>query len=177
MDPFSFQDEIMQLEDIYFPTFSPDPFALIPIAVETEIQCPASVLPFEIERQECIAPCFVEYSRLRDEHVRRKLELKFNEQKNVHQRVIEYLRKIPQPNNPKMETRVERNCSRLFRHMMKERLRREKISQCYTDLYSIILPTPKVFWFFIFYFYHVPSLCNSVIIYKCNMIDERVVKL
>ncbi|KAH7666087.1 Myc-type basic helix-loop-helix (bHLH) domain-containing protein [Dioscorea alata] len=143
MDPFSFQDEIMQLEDIYFPIFSPDPFALIQLAAETEIQSTASVLPSEKEREECIAPCFVEYSRVRDEHVRRKLELKSNEQRNVHQRVIEYLRKIPKTNNPKMEMRVEGNSSRLFRHMMKERLRREKISQCYADLYSIILPRPK----------------------------------
>lgn len=145
MDPFSFQDEIMQLEDIYFPIFSPDPFAFIPIATETEIQSPASVLLSKKERADYIASCFVEYSRAKDEHVRRNLELKSNEWRNIHGRVIEYLRKIPQPNNPKMETRVERNCSRLFRHMMKERLRREKISQCYTDLYSIILPTPKVF--------------------------------
>ncbi|KAH7666086.1 Myc-type basic helix-loop-helix (bHLH) domain-containing protein [Dioscorea alata] len=143
MDPFSFQDEIMQLEDIYFPTFSPDPFALIPSATETLIQSPANVLPSEKERADFIAPCFVEYSRLKDDHARRNLELKSNELRNVHQRVIEYLRKIPWTKNPKMEMRVEKNCSRLFQHMMKERLRREKISQCYADLYSIILPRPK----------------------------------
>lgn len=162
MDPFSFQDEIMQLQDIDFSTFSPDPFGLIPVTIQTNIQSSASVLLSKKERARCIAPCFVKYSRSSGEHVR-SLELKSSAQMNVHRRVFEYLRKIPKPYKPMTDTRVNKKNSELFQHRMKERLRREKISQYNGDLHKIILPRPKVFW--VFFLKFIFFIMNSFVLH------------
>lgn len=59
--------------------------------------------------------------------------------RNIHRRVIEMLRRIPKGEEPSgVET------SRGFRHMMRERQRREKLSQSYADLYSMIASRSKV---------------------------------
>ncbi|CAL9186773.1 transcription factor BHLH148 [Musa acuminata AAA Group] len=58
--------------------------------------------------------------------------------RNIHRRVIEMLRSIPKGEEPSgVET------SRGFRHMMRERQRREKLSQSYADLYSMIASRSK----------------------------------
>ncbi|CAA7388048.1 unnamed protein product [Spirodela intermedia] len=57
---------------------------------------------------------------------------------NIHRRMIEYLRRMPVQ---KREKEVE--CSRSMRHMMRERQRRERLSQSYADLYHMIHPQPK----------------------------------
>ena len=76
---------------------------------------------------------FQEYDRERGMEVRESRE-------NVHRRVVEYLRTIPaqRRETPDMEY------SRSMRHMMRERRRRERLSQSYADLYRMILPQPKV---------------------------------
>ncbi|XP_072977991.1 transcription factor BHLH148-like [Typha angustifolia] len=58
---------------------------------------------------------------------------------NIHRRVIELLRKIPR--TPEDSRGVEG--SRGFRHMMRERQRREKLSQSYADLYSMLSSRSK----------------------------------
>ncbi|CAL9115740.1 unnamed protein product [Musa textilis] len=58
--------------------------------------------------------------------------------RNIHRRVIEMLRRIPKGEEPSgVET------SRGFRHMMRERQRREKLSQSYADLYSMVASRSK----------------------------------
>ncbi|CAA6653690.1 unnamed protein product [Spirodela intermedia] len=57
---------------------------------------------------------------------------------NIHRRMIEYLRRMPVQKREK-----EAECSRSMRHMMRERQRRERLSQSYADLYHMIQPQPK----------------------------------
>ncbi|CAA6675262.1 unnamed protein product [Spirodela intermedia] len=57
---------------------------------------------------------------------------------NIHRRMIEYLRRMP------VQREKEVECSRSMRHMMRERQRRERLSQSYADLYHMIHPQPKV---------------------------------
>ncbi|RZS27839.1 hypothetical protein BHM03_00061367 [Ensete ventricosum] len=58
--------------------------------------------------------------------------------RNIHRRIIKMLRRYPKGEEPSgMET------SRGFRHMMRERQRREKLSQSYADLYSMLASRSK----------------------------------
>ncbi|MQL78700.1 hypothetical protein Taro_011131 [Colocasia esculenta] len=58
---------------------------------------------------------------------------------NIHRRVLECLKRMP----VEKEERKAAEGSRCFRHMMRERRRREKLSQSYADLHSMIVPRPK----------------------------------
>ncbi|KAJ8486229.1 hypothetical protein OPV22_018714 [Ensete ventricosum] len=58
--------------------------------------------------------------------------------RNVHRRLIEMLRSIP-----RAEERMTAAASRGFRHMMRERQRREKLSQCYANLHSMLASGSK----------------------------------
>lgn len=66
---------------------------------------------------------------------------------NVHQRVISFLKSIWKPNPKPKICEIDDVGSRDFRHMMRERHRREKLSQNYSELYSILAPMSKVFIF------------------------------
>ncbi|XP_039118898.1 transcription factor bHLH92-like isoform X2 [Dioscorea cayenensis subsp. rotundata] len=62
---------------------------------------------------------------------------------NVHQRVISFLKSIWKPNPKPKICEIDDVGSRDFRHMMRERHRREKLSQNYSELYSILAPMSK----------------------------------
>ncbi|XP_074558102.1 transcription factor BHLH148-like [Curcuma longa] len=60
--------------------------------------------------------------------------------RNIHRRVVEMLKSIPKAEE---QTPSPVATSRGFRHMMRERQRREKLSQSYADLYSMIASRSK----------------------------------
>ncbi|KAJ3673331.1 hypothetical protein LUZ60_006705 [Juncus effusus] len=59
---------------------------------------------------------------------------------NINKRMIGMLRKMKKD---KEEKRGSPECSRGFKHMMRERQRREKLSQSYSDLYGILSSRSK----------------------------------
>lgn len=68
-------------------------------------------------------------------------------ERNIHRRVIGLLRRIPRE-RPEENRMVGGGgeCSRGFRHMMRERQRRERLSQSYADLRSMLPYISKVFF-------------------------------
>ncbi|RRT62517.1 hypothetical protein B296_00043357 [Ensete ventricosum] len=93
--------------------------------------------------------------------------------RNVHRRLIEMLRSIP-----RAEERMTAAASRGFRHMMRERQRREKLSQCYANLHSMLASGSKVLSYHIHVFIDGMLLidCFSVVQFDKNSIVKSATK-
>ncbi|XP_008777863.1 transcription factor BHLH148-like [Phoenix dactylifera] len=126
----SFQEELFHGDNMLYWAFSPEPaFDLIAAVPEPTLVEPPVVLRSAFEL----------YTRTENEYKMEASSSGSRGRRNIHRRVIEMLQRIP---NAKEDCRgVE--TSRGFRHMMRERQRREKLSQSYADLYSMLSTRSK----------------------------------
>ena len=134
MDSFCFQEELPEGATLCFP-FSPGPSF-------------DSVASISDDNSFIIAPTSAFERYFRPLNVIQKCD----DTPNIHRRIISLLKSIwkPEP-NPK-NCKIDDGGSREFRHMMRERRRREKLSQNYSELYSILAPRSKVFYLFLYKF-------------------------
>lgn len=137
MEPFApFQEELVHGDNMFYWAFSPEPaFDLIAAVPE-----PALVEPPVVLRS-----AFELYTRTENESMMEGSSSGTRGRRNIHRRVMEMLQRIP---------RAEQECkgvgtSRGFRHMMRERQRREKLSQSYADLHSSLSYRSKVIFYFL----------------------------
>ncbi|KAG1358610.1 Transcription factor BHLH148 [Cocos nucifera] len=131
MEPFtSFQEELFHGDSMLYWALSPEPaFDLIAAVPEPALMEPPVVL----------RSAFKPYTRTQNEHMMEGSSSGTGGHRNIHRRVIGMLRRTP---------RAEEECkgvemSRGFRHMMRERQRREKLSQSYADLHSMLSSRSK----------------------------------
>ena len=125
MDPFSFlQQEPDLIDDLIIGNFnfSPDLFGLTPAPPPPPELTQSSFIPYTTT---CI-------------DAQQNSQLGVNG--NIHRRLIGLLRRIPVTKPEKREPEQSRG----FRHMMNERQRRERLSQSYADLNSMIPFRAKV---------------------------------
>ncbi|XP_020089724.1 transcription factor BHLH148 isoform X1 [Ananas comosus] len=144
MDPFySFQDELQFHGEMPLWALSPEveaPFNLVGAGLD-----PIPVDPQPVKRsafEKYVRPEFgwtTECSNSKSGNGSGSGSSSSSSGRNIHLRVIELLRSMPRG---KEESKgVE--WSRGFRHMMRERQRREKLSQSYADLHSILSTRSK----------------------------------
>ncbi|ONK54911.1 uncharacterized protein A4U43_UnF9780 [Asparagus officinalis] len=102
---------------------------LSPLSEYSGILSPLSEQPSAVPRS-----AFVSYTRPEFHDSSDFLSSQANKKKNIHLRMIDLLRRIPRD---RLEARTG-EYSPGFRHMMRERQRRERLSQSYADLHSML---------------------------------------
>ncbi|KAJ0981581.1 hypothetical protein J5N97_009836 [Dioscorea zingiberensis] len=134
MDSFCFQEELLLHEAmLYYASFSPPPCFDDAVTAISDITSPAG-------------SAFVEYSSMASNVISCLPKHNDHGAPNVHRRIMSFLKSMPKPKQKPENSKINMDgyyCSREFRHMMRERHRREKLSQSYSDLYSILVPRSK----------------------------------
>ncbi|XP_010911272.2 transcription factor BHLH148 isoform X1 [Elaeis guineensis] len=132
MDPFtSFSEELIHGDNMLYWAFSPAPaFDLVATIPE-----PAIVDPPVVHRS-----AFRPYARPDNGQIKEAVSSgNGDHRKSIHQRMIEMVRRIPKAKEECKGVEMSRG----FKHMMRERQRREKLSQRYADLYSMLSSRSK----------------------------------
>ncbi|XP_073109786.1 uncharacterized protein [Elaeis guineensis] len=133
MDPFtSFSEELIHGDNMLYWAFSPAPaFDLVATIPE-----PAIVDPPVVHRS-----AFRPYARPDNGQIKEAVSSgNGDHRKSIHQRMIEMVRRIPKAKEECKGVEMSRG----FKHMMRERQRREKLSQRYADLYSMLSSRSKL---------------------------------
>ncbi|XP_038985505.1 transcription factor BHLH148-like [Phoenix dactylifera] len=130
MDPFtSFSEELIHGDSMLYWAFSPEP------AFNLVTTVPEPVAPWEAPA--VLRSAFTPYTG------RRIIEAASfgngGRRKSIHRRMIEMLRRIPKAKEECKGVEMSRG----FKHKMRERQRREKLSQSYADLYSLLSSRSK----------------------------------
>lgn len=138
----SLQEDLMH-SDVLFWDFSPELFDLVStnpylLSLPSKSSPP---LPPAVVR----GSAFARYVRLEARVLSGCSSSLVSNERNIHRRLIGFLRRIPRDGSENRAKAGGMERTRGFRHMMSERQRRERLSQSYADLHSILPYRSKVF--------------------------------